>query len=348
MREWSSSQVRTCASVPPASGQCVKSDCQVSLGSSASNLTYELRGLFLGSGSTSSQVRTCASVPPASGQCVKSDCQVSLGSSASNLTYELRGLFLGSGSTSPMSRRTRWMVDTDGTGAHWPSSTCRMLRAPQSHPWSCSLSRTSAIRTRWMVDTDGTGAHWPSSTCRMLRAPQSHPWSCSLSRTSAISRLVASPARLWTRVGLLERGSSPASPSAAYRRRRADTHWRLTRYVAPAIRSARPTPTRPSSPHCGRTRRAASPSAAYRRRRADTHWRLTRYVAPAIRSARPTPTRPSSPHCGRTRRAARPTAGAGAPCHRRRASRCHTLRHFVYRSCTTQQETPCQPCADNK
>lgn len=35
--------------------------------------------------------------------------------------------------------------------------------------------------------------------------------------------------RLWTRVGLLERGSSPASPPAAYRRRRADTHWRLTR-----------------------------------------------------------------------------------------------------------------------
>ena len=71
-------------------------------------------------------------------------------------------------------------------------------------------------------------------------------------------------------------------------------------------------------------------------------------VAPAVRSARPTPTRPSSPYCCRTRRAARPTAGAGAPCHRRRASRCHTLRHFVYHSCTTQQETPCQPCADNK
>lgn len=52
MREWSSSQVMICASVPSASGQCVKSDCHVSLGSSASNLTYELRGRFLGSAST--------------------------------------------------------------------------------------------------------------------------------------------------------------------------------------------------------------------------------------------------------------------------------------------------------
>lgn len=48
-------------------------------------------------------------------------------------------------------------------------------------------------------------------------------------QAEAISRLVASSVRLWTRVGLLERGSSPASPPAAYRRRRADTHWRLTR-----------------------------------------------------------------------------------------------------------------------
>lgn len=63
---------------------------------------------------SSSQMRICASVPSASGQCVKSDCHVSLGSSASNLTYELRGRFLGSATTRPMSRRMRWIVETDG------------------------------------------------------------------------------------------------------------------------------------------------------------------------------------------------------------------------------------------
>ncbi len=52
MREWSSSQAGICASVPSASGQCVESDCHVSLGSSASNLAYGLRGRFLGSAST--------------------------------------------------------------------------------------------------------------------------------------------------------------------------------------------------------------------------------------------------------------------------------------------------------
>ena len=47
-REWSSSTFRISTSAPPASVQCVMSDCQRSFGISAANRTYELLGRFLG------------------------------------------------------------------------------------------------------------------------------------------------------------------------------------------------------------------------------------------------------------------------------------------------------------
>ena len=49
-REWSSSQLMISVSVPSASCQWVKSDCQVSLGWRASNRMIDDLGRFLGSG----------------------------------------------------------------------------------------------------------------------------------------------------------------------------------------------------------------------------------------------------------------------------------------------------------
>src|SRR5690625_7586438 len=51
-REWSSSQEKIWVSVPSASGQWVKSDCQVSFGTSAWKRRQEERGRFWGWGLT--------------------------------------------------------------------------------------------------------------------------------------------------------------------------------------------------------------------------------------------------------------------------------------------------------
>ena len=78
-------------------------------------------------------------------QWVMSVCQVSLGRADSKRVQLERGRFWGWGVTEPRRRRTRWMVDSAGTGAPAWRRCQSMVRAPASRPSPARRLRQATI-----------------------------------------------------------------------------------------------------------------------------------------------------------------------------------------------------------